>query len=149
MGQEWKVDLERAQGLFRYGGELLFDPVEVGRGSLAIAPTALLLACSLGTCAELVPGARGEIVARLDGVRTTEEGEIAHIGLRFELHQDVDRSPRLRRYMELTEGSGPDSVQARFRLDIRGKGDLSWNLTTGRAAGTAIEATFDMTADLH
>ena len=51
--------------------------------------------------------------------------------------------------MELTEGSGPDSVQARFRLDIRGKGDLSWNLTTGRAAGTAIEATFDMTADLH
>ena len=147
VGERWKVDLSAADGLFRFGGDLGFEPIRVSRGNLTLAPTPLLLACALGTCAELVPGSAGSIEARLTEIQRREGTRLARIAILFDLAQRADRTEVLRRYLDLAAPDRRwDAVTVEFDLRVEGEGALQWDLEAGCARDFEAHCRFYLTA---
>jgi hypothetical protein len=93
----------------------------------------------------------GEFIATFDGMRKTDDGELAVIKFTFELSNAVDLTEATRASLEdaeLPEGVGEMEIEhVDIEIAYEGEGELTWDLDAGHFRTFEASGDFEMLLD--
>jgi len=145
-GDEWEVPLEALHTILAPGGDTKLIPEEMeemggfGGGG------------EMGSSSDYFnEDVEGEFTATFDGMRKTDDGEVAVIKFTFELSNAIDLTDQTRESLEdseLPEGVGEMEVEhVDIEIAYEGEGELTWNLDAGHFHTFEASGDFEMLLD--
>ena len=132
-GDEWEIDISKAQGIFSPGGDLRFiteDAPDYDSMDEALNGDQGTLYDHFNEDCE------GDLMAVFDGIQKTDDGEFAVIQLSFEISNALDRTEESQEQLEESDAYPPGIDKAEFEhhdieVTYEGEGILLWDLKAG------------------
>ena len=146
-GDEWEVPPTAITSILAPGGDLKLLPAEIEEAMGGFGG-----GNEMGSASDYFnKDLEGEFLATFDGMRKTDDGEVAVIKFTFELSNAVDLTDMMRDSLEeteLPEGVGELEVEhVDIEIAYEGEGELTWDLDAGHFRTFEASGDFEMLLD--
>lgn len=146
-GDEWEVPLAAVHSILAPGGDTKLIPEEMEEELSSLGGGS-----EMGSASDFFnEDVEGEFIATFDGMRKTDDGEVAVIKFTFELSNAVDLTEATRASLEdaeLPEGVGEMEVEhVDLEIAYEGEGELTWDLDAGHFRTFTASGDFEMLMD--
>jgi hypothetical protein len=146
-GDEWEIPLADVHSILAPGGDMKLIPEEMEEELSSLGSGS-----EMGSASDFFnEDVEGEFIATFDGMRKTDDGEVAVIKFTFELSNAVDLTEATRASLEDAElPEGVDEMEVEhvdLEIAYEGEGELTWDLDAGHFRTFTASGDFEMLMD--